>query len=280
VNQAATRQIFADVRRATVGLVLFHPENKSNPYTIVGSGFCVDPAGIVVTCEHVVSEFMQRPIHDQVAAIPPEKRGPQLHRLGEVKIVVPFVVFLTPGESYHHINVVLSQIDQFMVRTDYDLALVRALPHDAYPNGYPTLEIQPYEELSEGDEIGTCGYPLGNFLFEQIGTITPSFTRGSVSSIVPTQNIPQEQLKSFQLNLTATYGNSGGPVFSVASGKVFGVLQGGIQDQQSGILPGLARAEPVYPIVNPRDVELIKSFPPGQLPANLEERLRSETAQR
>jgi hypothetical protein len=33
--------------------------------------------------------------------------------------------------------------------------------------------IQPYEDLGEGDEIATCGYPLGNFLFEQIGTITP-----------------------------------------------------------------------------------------------------------
>jgi len=107
-----------------------------------------------------------------------------------------------------------------------------------------------------------------------MGTITPSFTRGSISSIVPAQDIPREQLKSFQLNLTATYGNSGGPVFSVASGKVFGVLQGGIKDQQLEILPGLARAEPVYPIVNPRDVGLIKSFPPGQLPADLEQRLR------
>jgi len=169
VNQAATRQIFADVRRATVGLVLFHRENKSNPYTIVGSGFCVDSIGIVVTCEHVVSAFMQRPIHDQIAAIPPEKRGSQLNRLDDVKIVVPFVVFLTPGECSHQINVVLSRIDQVIARTDHDLALVRAVPHRAYPNGYPTLEIQPYEELSEGDEIGTCGYPLGNFLFEQNG---------------------------------------------------------------------------------------------------------------
>jgi S1-C subfamily serine protease len=274
VNQAPTRQIFADVRRATVGLVLFHPENKSEPYTIVGSGFCVDSVGIVVTCEHVVSAFMQRPIHDQIAAIPPEKRGSHLNRLDDVKIMVPFVIFLTAGERSHEIKAVLPRIDQVMARTDHDLALVRAVPHFAYPNGYPTLEIQPYEELGEGDEIGTCGYPVGNFLFEQIGTITPSFTRGSISSIVPAQNIPQEQLKNFQLNLTATYGNSGGPVFSVANGKVFGVLQGGIQDRQSKILPGLARAEPVYPIVNPRDVGLIKSFPPGQLPADLEERLR------
>lgn len=161
-----------------------------------------------------------------------------------------------------------------MARTDHDLALVRAVSHVAFRDGYPTLEIQPYKDICEGEEIATCGYPLGNFLFEQIGTIIPSFTRGSISSIVPRQDIPLEQLKSFQLNLTATYGNNGGPVFSLSSGKVFGVLQGGIKDQQSKILPGLARAEPVYPIVNSRDVSLIKSFPPGQLPADLEERVR------
>jgi hypothetical protein len=80
------------------------------------------------------------------------------------------------------------------------------------------------------------------------------------------------------LNLTATYGNSGGPVFSVASGKVFGVLQGGIQDRESEILPGLARAEPVYPLIG--DIALIKSFPLGQLPPDLEQRLRSGSGQK
>jgi len=153
-----------------------------------------------------------------------------------------------------------------MARSDFDLAIVRVLPHTALPNGYPFLEIEPYEAISEGDEIATCGYPLGNFLFEQIGTITSSFTRGSISSIIPSQGIPQEHLKMFQLNLTATYGNSGGPVFSVRTGRALGVLQGGIVDRQRKILPGLSRAEPVYPIVNSNDINLIKSAPPGQLP--------------
>ena len=226
----------------------------------------------MVTCEHVVSKFMQRPIHDQIAAIPQEKRGSQLNRIEDVNLLIPFVVFLAAGERSHLIKAVLSRIDQIMASTDHDLALVRAVPHVAFLDGYPALEIQPYEELSEGDEIGTCGYPLGNFLLKQLGTITPSFTRGSISSIVPAQNIPCKHLKGFQLNITATHGNSGGPVFSVASGRVFGVLQRAIQDRQSKILPGLACAEPVYPIVG--DVDSIKSFPPGQLPADLEERCR------
>jgi S1-C subfamily serine protease len=271
VNRSETKEIFARVRRATAGLVLFHPENRSTPYTIVGSGFCVDSAGIVVTCQHVVSGFMRRSISEQIASTTPSRKS-ELRRIEGVEIVVPFVVFLRPGQEAHEIQAVLSRVDQVMARTDYDLALVRALPHEALPNGYPTLEIEPYGDLGEGDEIATCGYPLGDFLFDQIGTITPSFTKGSISSIVPMQGIRQDQLKLFQLNLTATYGNSGGPVFSTTTGKVFGVLQGGIQDQ-SNILPGLSRAEPVYPIANSRDLALIKSFPQGQLPADLAERL-------
>ena len=33
------------------------------------------------------------------------------------------------------------------------------------------------------------------------------------------------------------------------SGKVFGVLQGGVFDVQGQLLPGIAKAEPVYPVL-------------------------------
>jgi S1-C subfamily serine protease len=276
VSVVETKAIFARARSATVGIVLFHPAERSRPYTIIGSGFCIDASGVIVTCQHVVSAFMSRPIPEQIASIPPEKRDSQVNRLDEVQIVAPYVVFLAPGHVPHEIQAFLSRVDQVIARTDYDLAIIRALPHAALAKGYPTLEIQPYAELSEGDEVATCGYPLGDFLFQQIGKITPSFTRGSISSIVPTADIPLEHLKLFQLNLTATYGNSGGPVFSIGNGKVFGVLQGGIKDRQGNILAGLSRAEPVYPVANANDIDLIKSFPRGELPKGLEARVLSQ----
>ncbi|MBI3849219.1 MAG: trypsin-like peptidase domain-containing protein [Verrucomicrobia bacterium] len=263
----AKNEIFAQVRRATVGLVLFHPNIPQKPYTIVGSGFCVDPNGVVVTCQHIVSAFMEKSVPDHMAEFDPAERKSKLHHEDNVKIQIPFVVFLIPGDVPHQIKALLCRVDQIMARTDCDLALVRVLPHTALPNGYPFLEIEPYDDISEGDEIATYGYPLGNFLFEQIGTITSSFTRGSISSIVPSQGILREHLRMFQLNLTATYGNSGGPVFAVRTGRAFGVLQGGIVDRQGTILPGLSRAEPVYPVVNSKDVGLIKFAPPGQLPS-------------
>ena len=99
-------------------------------------------------------------------------------------------------------------------------------------------------------DVATCGFPLGNHLFEQLGTVTSSYTRGILSSIVPAAGVALEYLDGFQLDLTATFGNSGGPVFSWATGKVFGVLQGAPVDTAGNAVHGLARAEPVYKIAD------------------------------
>jgi len=86
-------------------------------------------------------------------------------------------------------------------------------------------------------------------LEQQIGTVTSSFTRGMISSIIPLAGVPKDQVKGFQLDLTATNGNSGGPVFSIASGRVFGVLQGGVVHPANRLpVQGLTVATPVYPI--------------------------------
>jgi S1-C subfamily serine protease len=106
--------------------------------------------------------------------------------------------------------------------------MLRVLPHTAFPSGYPALESEDYEAVTEGDEVGTCGFPLGNYLHEQLGTVTSSFTTGVISSIISSPGVGKEVVKGLQLGLTATHGNSGGPMFSLASGKVFGVLQRGV----------------------------------------------------
>lgn len=134
--------------------------------------------------------------------------------------------------------------------TGYDLAAMRLGPHPAYPNGYPALPIADYAELHEMMEIATCGFPLGEVLQEQLGTVTSSFTKGMISSIIPAQGVDQKHLQGFQLDITATNGNSGGPVFCLDSGKVFGVLQRGVKHPQTGhMVQGLTKAEPIYPLL-------------------------------
>jgi hypothetical protein len=60
------------LKQATVALVLLHQRQGTQPFTIAGSGFCIDRKGIVVTCEHVLSSFMKVPVHDALAR---QKKG-------------------------------------------------------------------------------------------------------------------------------------------------------------------------------------------------------------
>ena len=140
----------------------------------------------------------------------------------EADSIRPYVVFYShvTGTEVHMLPV---PIVNAVTKTNFDLAAFKLQPHAALAHNFPTLQIADYDEVHEMMEIGTCGFPLGNFLQEQIGTVTSSFTRGMISSIIPAPDVSREHLRGFQLDLTATHGNSGGPVFSLATGHVFRV---------------------------------------------------------
>jgi hypothetical protein len=53
-----TINVYEAVKRATVALVAtFENVIPKRPFSIVGSGFCVAPDGIIVTCDHVFKGF-------------------------------------------------------------------------------------------------------------------------------------------------------------------------------------------------------------------------------
>ena len=57
---------------------------------------------------------------------------------------------------------------RYMVgRADRDLAAIRTDSHEMFPDGYPSVELEPVDELYEGQEIATCGFPLGTFLSDR-----------------------------------------------------------------------------------------------------------------
>ena len=157
------------------------------------------------------------------------------------------------------------RVDQIMTSKKQDIGAIRVLPHTAMPNGYPVVDIQDYAEVHEGLEVGTCGFPLGNFLKGQIGAVTSSFTFGRISTVSPFEGVEESHLEAFQLDMTATHGNSGGPVFHQNSQKVIGVLQSGIMHPKTGLLPGLVRCEPVYGILGDNVVDFLKSRLLGQI---------------
>jgi hypothetical protein len=63
----------------------------------------------------------------------------------------------------------------------------------------------------------------------EVGNLTSSLSRGIVSSVIPWSKAPIDQLEGVQLDIRVAAGNSGGPVVSLSTGRVFAALKGGIE---------------------------------------------------
>jgi hypothetical protein len=236
-----TKDISDSIKRATVA-VIQRPANATpqRPFKIVRSGFNVHPAGVVLTCNHVFQTFLKDQRHRSV-----------LNRVGEgVHVPTPISVFSVlfyggaDGSKVFMHETVPAEVG---IVNNFDIAAFKIHPHPQFPNGYPSLPLAEYGDLHEMMDVATCGYPFGDFLWNQVGSVTSSFTRGTMSSIRPAQEVAREHLKGFQLDLLSAPGNSGGPIFCPATGKAFGVLQGGPVDPKGSHIFGLTVAEPIYP---------------------------------
>ena len=253
------KDIFKKAKRATVAMAVLNFNNTSKPFEIIGSGFCIDSVGIIVTCRHVLSSFMSKSIDQQIkeAKVIGEHRGKEVKTAGPFNLIRPHAIFFDTERSSKRLFALPTAMDILIAREDKDIGVVRVLKHSYFENGYPFLEIENYENINEGDDIAICGFPLGTYLKERLGTVTSSFTKGIISSIIPAPGVSINLLEGFQLNVTATYGSSGGPVFSLSSGKAFGVLSEGLRDLSGKDIPGIVKAVPIYPILE--DIENIKS---------------------
>jgi S1-C subfamily serine protease len=240
------KAVYDAVKKATVAIVMEHPERvPAKPFTIVGSGFCIDPRGIVVTCEHVFRPFVDSDAYKKIMEAVNDGRSPASF---EARAFRPTAVFHSHVEGTR-IYMPLVPIENVVTQTNFDFAALKLQPHSAFKGGFPSLPIASYEDVHEMMEVGTCGFPLGNVLQDQLGTVTSSFTKGMISSIIPSPGAAREHVKGFQLDLTATNGNSGGPVFSLQTGEVLGVLQGGARHPDGYVVQGITKAEPIYPLL-------------------------------
>ena len=115
-----------------------------------------------------------------------------------------------------------------------------------FPDRLSTVDIADYGDLYEMMDAATCGYPFGDYLWRQTGSVSSSFTTGALSTICPLPGIALEHLHSFQLDLTSFAGNSGGPVFSVHRNiELVGILVGGYEYIDSVYINGKPVFDPI-----------------------------------
>lgn len=61
-----TKNIYNKVKKATVAVAAINKEEAKEPFTIIGSGFCIDSEGIIITCRHVIEAMMAKKVSQQL----------------------------------------------------------------------------------------------------------------------------------------------------------------------------------------------------------------------
>ncbi|MBW3542409.1 MAG: serine protease [Planctomycetes bacterium] len=193
-----------------------------------GTAFCVHPSGLFVTNEHVVRR----------------------REAAEIKLIVD------AGLETQRI------LPASVVRADKDLDV--ALLRVETEGELPSLPLGSVEAVTELMDVVAFGFPLGSALAADRKEYPAiSVNAGNVSSLRQKEG----ELHRIQIDVSVTFGSSGGPVLD-ERGHVVGVVVSGVVGQR-----GLNLAIPVSHITRFLDAPDIQLAPPRLTRATLHEPL-------
>jgi S1-C subfamily serine protease len=215
---------YASVRKSIVAFIPRYSRRRSDeppaPFpTILGTGFVVREDGLIATNDHVVQLAKRIPTPpDAPADVWP----------------VTAVLFKPVEEGMFEIplEVVGAAVigDDPTQEVDYggkpDVALVHVRVSEL-----PAVSLDLAEDLQEGTELATAGFPMGTDALVAPGwlhQISPTLQRGVVSALLP---FPDPNYHGFTINVMVQGGASGSPVFRVDTGAVVGVLHASLVDK-------------------------------------------------
>ena len=197
----ALRQIVSEIRQA-VYAVLIEVENPPKPedkLQVVGTAFAISADGLLMTANHVINR-------DQIKPAGPKLGSKDKILLAQVHPDGMIASLLGPAS-------VVSGSQQH----DYALLKLPIAPG----------RIQKYLELDlgsrfEGEEVAICGYPLGSARKNpENSSIAINLSLRVAAGIISSQRIDTGS-KHLDVDFPILPGNSGGPLFNVATGKVLG----------------------------------------------------------
>ena len=171
-----------------------------------GTGFVVSKAGQIITCWHVIDPAF---ILDSLN-----------RRIGLRKIEAEF----PDGETVELgiYNFLLQQGNREAVAYDYCFLQ----PLKTVSSSFEFLTLGTFEDINEGDQVYTIGYPLG--IKQQFVSTGILSTKWVDTAKFWTNNKPDSLVRKVAwLDLTMNKGNSGGPIIKIGStpseDKVIGI---------------------------------------------------------
>jgi len=197
------------------------PSEPPPPFpTILGTGFVVDPRGIVLTNKHVAESLQKLPPgpvsgkHPAFAMFATEEVLPEARPVLKLNFV-DIKGYWMPSK--------LSVTERYYGEQIPDLAFLQVAVRDVHA-------VQLAEDLSTleiGSSIATAGFPLGRDALLQhakVIQVTPTLRHGIVSSLLP---FPCPAPSGFTIDAMVQPGASGSPVFLADTPIIVGMIRAG-----------------------------------------------------
>jgi len=247
-----------------IGTVWKKPDGTVG-FKIIGTGFNVDPSGIVITCEHIVRAHLQKYTDYAVHAPSDTTKRTVFYYNQDQELVVLFRGYVGTPHKVETVALLTKTAFQVMADKNLDIAIlkldgIKPLPH---------VEIGDSDFARIGERVIISGYPFGEKLFGSWGVVQPTFSQGTISAIHPFDQVPAGGREFLQLDIHANPGSSGGPVIPTTTGKAVGIVKAGV-GKETGItlaIPVNSAQELIQLIKNTTHEDIIK----GQAPFSIEE---------
>jgi hypothetical protein len=190
-SQSLTKERIAILKKAVVKIAI-------SGSTSTGTGFFITSDGCILTCWHVIEPALVKDTSGNLVAI--KDIFAETSEGKSKQFFIPQIFF--------------QDINTNAVSNDFCMLV----PKPGDTANYTYLKLGKFEDIEEGDEVYTAGYPLGiQYQFISKGTLSTKFVDSSM--IYQRKGLPDIKIKKSValLDLTINKGNSGGPIIKIGA---------------------------------------------------------------
>ncbi|MGN6248896.1 MAG: S1 family peptidase [Ginsengibacter sp.] len=183
-SQSLSPERVAKIKEATVRVTIGNS---------IGTGFFINSTGTVVTCFHVIQ--------------------PGIHNNGTLDNIF---IELNTGEIIQYGIMDKIALDSNWTKNAISFDYCILVPiHPNRLRTFPFLKLGNFDDIHEGDEVYTCGYPIGiKQQFISKGIVSTKYTEDS-NKVSYNNNIFTVSRTQALLDITLNRGNSGGPIIKI-----------------------------------------------------------------